>query len=263
MSEHDTFWTSVRNHSGWGWALGEIKRNPIVLDSSGPRWKETPLHWAMLSHMEATALICAQRPQLLFSLDDQARAPMDWAMEKIYFLREQQEGEVPSERARTGKMVESAKACALFGLNWIASQGLAGQWSGDSNRFQQLALTAGELDIAKHAELARLEKTPMEVWLCGLAGMWDSATMVEQYVATLKESYDVKVEETVAGRPLGLHVAYLWAEGKISAKRAIWFHQAGVRLDQETASESIEVFCAKDGEAGAVRLEKLVRQLDW
>lgn len=254
------FWESIRNNSGWGWAMGEMARRPDVLLERGPRFGESPLHWSMLSHLEATSKICQDCPSMLSTLDSQDRSPLDWAIEKIYFLKERQEGELTAERLRTGAIVEQAGACAWFGLNWCSAQGVTA-WTGSADRWIQWALTAGELSLAKSGEQLAGKSVNLSVWLCGLAGIWSSEGDVKLYVQSLLDR-GLGHDAVVFGRPLGLHVAALWVEGKLSSERAAWFHSAGLRLDQETEAESVEIFCGQQGSAGALRWDAMSKQLD-
>jgi hypothetical protein len=254
------FWDSIRNNSGWGWALGELGRRPAFLAERGPNFGESPLHWALLSHLEATIKICQEAPDLLSSVDVHGRTPLDWAIEKIYFLKERQEGELLSDKARTASMIEPARACALFALNWVESQGVA-DWSTDCSRWVQWALTAGELDVALRGEICGGSEVSLSVWLCGLAGLWTSETDALQYVRFLSTK-NIGPDSVVFGRPLGLHVASLWVDGGVSSERAMWFHRAGLRLDAETETESVEVFCGRLGEVGALRWDAMSKMLE-
>lgn len=263
MSSSSTFWESIRHLSGWGWALGEIRRNERMLDQTGPNWSESPLHWAMLGHLEATSLVCQLRSDHLGLIDSQGRSPLDWAMEKIFFLRQRQQGELPSERRRNDAMIEPARLCALFGLEWVVAHNITFAWSGDQARFVRVALSAGEFELATAADGLLAQPSDSAIWLSGLAGMWPDEACVKRFVASLSSRHSLAGDTEIFGRPLGLHVAHLWATGAIDAQRAAWFHGAGLRLDQETHEESIEIFCAGDGVAGAVRLEALGRLVGW
>lgn len=254
------FWEAIRNNSGWGWALGEMGRRPGAVLERGPRFDESPLHWAMLGHLEATSKICQDEPGLLGVLDSQDRSAMDWAIEKIYFLKERQEGELPAERARTGAMMEQARSCAWFALNWCLAQGVA-QWTGSVDRWIQWALTAGELALARAGEGLGGRRADPSVWLCGLAGIWSTEAEARLYVESLAER-GLDCDAVVFGRPLGLHVAALWAEGRLSSERAAWLHKAGLRLDQETQEESVELFCGRQGAPGALRWDAMAKKLD-
>lgn len=256
-----TFWDSIRHLSGWGWALGEIKRNPRIIDARGPRWGETALHWAALGNLEATETLCQSNPHLLSILDAHDRSPLDWVVEKMFFLRQAQAGELDEERRRSESLLAPARACALFILGWISAHGPQNVWSGDPVRFVQVALAAGELEVAIMGESVGGRRHGVEIWLGGLAAFWHSRKAVEAYLDHLASSHAITGESVVFGRPLGLHVAHLWATGAIDAVRAQWFHESGARLDQETASESIETFCSADGAAGAARLDALIKQI--
>lgn len=259
VEEPTMFWESIRNHSGWAWALGELRRVPGRLDERGKNWGESPLHWAMLGSLEATAEILPSRPDLLFARDAASRSPLDWAVEKIYFLRERQTSELSSQRAKSEALVGQARACALHAINWLGAGEPREGWSGDAGLLLRCALSAGELELAQGID-GLGSKAPVETWLAGLAGFWRGQGEATAYVQSLASRYGMDPDAVVCGRPLGLHVAWLWAEKKISEQQADWFHQAGARVDQETTEESIELFCSSDA-AGAARLDRLQKRL--
>lgn len=257
--EANTFWESIRNHSGWAWALGEIRRNPARLDERGPRWGETALHWAMLGSLEAVAEILPTRADLLFSLDKEERSPLDWAIEKIYFLREPAVQSV-DEEAKANSLIGQARACALYALNWMSANGQLGRWTGNPQLLLRCALAAGEIELAIAIDERMDEPSGPEVWLSGLAGKWAGDAEAKAYMDHLQAKHGLSGSSVAFGRPIGLHVAALWAEEKIGDEQAERLHRAGAHLDQETESESIEVFCAKSPRGGA-RLARLAARL--
>jgi hypothetical protein len=264
MKKNDVFWESIRNASGWSWALGEARRHPQRWDERGPNWSETALHWALMGSVEACVEILPSRPDLLGVLDSQGRSALDWAVEKIYFLREAQETETQEARRKSDALIHLTMACALHAISWIqtsSEDGASLEWSGDADRAFRCALTAGELDLA--CKLARVAPTAPAAssWLAGLAGLWRSKDQVKDYLAALEERCSIKPQDMVLGRPLGLHVAWLWSRKQVAERRAAWFHELGARLDEETSEESIEVFCS-DAPDGGGRLERLQKRLD-
>lgn len=260
----DVFWESIRNASGWAWALGEARRNPHRWDERGDKWSETPLHWALMGSVEACAEVLPVRPQLLSALDNQGRSALDWAVEKIYFLREAQETETSQARRKSDALIEQTMACVLHAIGWIRIQREEGHelaWSGDPDLAFRCALTAGELKLAKELESIAPNPLPASSWLAGLAGLWSSKEQVQSYLQALKGACAIEPKDEVLGRPLGLHVAWLWAQKKLAERRAAWFHELGARLDQESATESIEVFCSQVPD-GPARLDALQKRVD-
>lgn len=257
--EANTFWESIRNHSGWAWALGEIRRHPGRLDERGPRWGETALHWALLGSLEAVAEILPGRSDLLFSIDKEGRSPLDWAIEKIYFLKEPSVQSV-DEEAKANSLIGQARSCALYALNWMSANGLLGAWSGNPALLLRCALAAGEIELAIAIEERMDEPAGADIWLSGLAGKWAGDVDAKAYMDYLGAKHGLSGASVAFGRPVGLHVAALWAEGKIGDEQAERLHRAGASIDQETEDESIEVFCSRSPK-GAARLARLLAKL--
>ena len=257
MTHFTTFWESIRNSSGWFWALAEVGRKPELLFEKGPKWQESPLHWASLGNLTATMELSKLRPELEITLDSSQRLPLDWVVEKIYFmLDEAPKGE---REARLAFAIGQSRDCALFLLRPESVE--SSKYSGHKPNLQrcfQVALASGELTIASLLH----DKCPMEVsyWLGGLAGNWSSSTEVESYTNCLSEKFGITRETLVDGLTLGMHVISLWATNRITTDIALSFHNLGFLLDTETRDFSLETFCFASN-VSASKYEELIRRI--
>lgn len=240
----DTLWTSIRNQSGWVWALSEFKRNPNRLVEVGERWGETPLHWASMCSIESMEFLLQVKPSLLNEVDVEGRTALDWVVEKIYFLKDELSLN-PTQSNHFRGMLAAAVNCGLYLLNHIDGLGGgAGRISGNSSRLMQYALGAGEGEIVQKIG-ALLPDVAPAIWMSGLVGLWSTKADVDIFKQLIDNVARLERPGFWNGRPMGLVVAQLWAVGRIATERALWFHEAGWRLDEESETESIEVFCSQ------------------
>lgn len=240
----DTLWTSIRNQSGWIWALSEFKRNPARLDEVGERWGETPLHWASLCSIEAMEFLLLTKPSLLSAVDMENRTALDWAVEKIFFLKEELSLN-SSKSSHFHGMLVAGLNCGLYLLHHIDKTGVNAECiSGNASRLMQYALASGEHEIIQKIR-GLLPEVASSILMSGLVGLWSRKADVEAFKRLIDHAVQLERPGFWNGRPLGLVVAHLWALGKITTERALWFHEAGWRLDEENEDESLEVFCSQ------------------
>jgi hypothetical protein len=227
----------------------------------GARWRETPLHWAALCSIEAMEFLLHEDPDLLYIKDAEDRTALDWVVEKIYFLKEEL-GVNQNESSHFYGMLSAAVNCGLYLLNHV--ERIGGEEclcsSGSRVRLMQYALGSGE-SVIVHKISQVFPGTPPAVWMSGLVGLWSSKMDVDVYKRLMDEVAQLERRGYWNQRPMGLVVAQLWASGKITTARSLWFHQAGWRLDDETEDESIEVFCSQVKGFDMAKLDRLLEAL--
>ena len=239
-----TFWDSIKNSSGWYWALAEISRNRDLLEERGMKWGESPLHWACLSNLNATMEIIKNKPELEWVADSSGRLPLDWVIEKIYFMRED-----ACKFAKDDKVefaINQARDCALFLLRpEFGGESSYLAFKENLQRSFKVSLAAGEFELAKLID----EKLKMSLayWLGGIAGKWQNISELKKFTQFLKNKFDFSENSLFEGKTIGIHVAYLWAASKINTESALMFHKLGFSLESETANFSLETACVDFG----------------
>jgi hypothetical protein len=190
-----------------------------------------------LGHIEACSELLLASPQLLFVKDKEGRMPLDWAWEKMYFLREELETAPLSDCGKFQKMADDAVSCIHFCLNFASAL--------DSDtpcvfpvRSVQIALASGELGLAIVSQEMLPEAPDESVWLGGLAGFWKNCAAVESYVDFLEENFGVSSQSEVFGSVPTKHVFNLWFDKKITTPRALWFQSKWGKFDPAWASQA-------------------------
>lgn len=196
---------------GWPMVLNMLKNYPgLAKNNAGPGGSSL-LHWAALGNMNAMLDLITKYNVDINVLDASDRTPLEWAIEKLYFMREEAYENTSKQTGnwRQGEML--AEMCAIqlikLGAKMITKNEIKGSYS-----IKHLALKAGSLPIALEFNWTRASDVFYEYTFCGF---WPSKNDFKLFLEKLKK--DNPEEEA---RDLALQIAgRLRSENQISDDR--------------------------------------------
>lgn len=255
----------AKTDQGWPLIRAALVKFPELSKETGGRWGEGLLHWAALGNLGGV-LDLISRGADVNQQDMERRRPLDWAVEKAYFMAVEPPSEMPAASARG--MLQEAEACAIaLSQAGAMSQGAAEGREGGYGLIE-LALRAGlpalSEELAGRSDASQAERW----WGWWMMGKWDrgqgmaaALKSARSAAAGIERASSSSMEDfrSAAGWPLGLMAVKLHLEGAITVEQLALLHKAGAEIDQTLEDGfGFEDLCARapDPAQTQARLEK-------